>query len=129
MYALIVFDPRATAPAVFSALRVSAARRDVVAVGLLWQQQPLDVLLLRQVVVVLPPRVQAGAGDELLSVHQGDDGGGGGGVDVLRCSPLLCLPFRSRRYYACSMRRMLTLTWMWKKTSGSALMPIVVVAV
>ena len=77
--ALFVCDPRATAPAVFFVLRVSAPRRDVVAVGL------HDVLLLllrprlRQVVVVvveivLPPRVHAGAGDALLSAHHRVDG-------------------------------------------------------
>ena len=82
----------AVAAAAFSVLRVSAARRDVVGVGPLWQQ-PHDVLrlllLLRQIVVVavLRPRVHA---DALLSVHRWLDGV----VDVLRCSPLLCPPFR-----------------------------------
>lgn len=85
MYALIVFGPR-TAPAVvaaagvvFSVLRVAAARRDVVAFGLLWQRRLHDVLQLRQVGVLPPPRVHAGAdvGDALLSVHRLD------GVGVL----------------------------------------------
>ena len=62
--ALIVSVPRVAVPAVSFALRVSAPRRDVVAVG------PHDVLLLLPrlqhvvvvvVVVVLPPRVHAGA--------------------------------------------------------------------
>jgi hypothetical protein len=108
VYALIVFDPRAAAAAIF-VLRISAARRDVVAVGRQRQHDVLQLLLLlRQLAVLLPPRVHAG--DALLSVHHWLDGVG----VLLQCDPLLCPPFHG--YYACSMHRTRT----WKKTSGSA---------